>query len=110
MHLFGFVIRIYHDARLSEGHIPFCTIITAPKTVECAFRLTFPFFLKDLPLNTHNRSITTNIHVKRIEVLLKLVLHITGEFITHRPWSCSLRHRNQEWRFLRLKVHIIVRV
>jgi hypothetical protein len=77
--------------------------------VEFAFRLTFPFFRKKIHLNTHERSVITNIHVKILEVLLKLVLHITEDFITHRPWSCSLRHRSQERRFLRPKVHIIAR-
>jgi hypothetical protein len=43
---------------------PFWTLITVRKRVECAFRLTFPFFHKNLHLNTHHRSIVTNIHVK----------------------------------------------
>jgi len=44
-----------------------------------------------------------------MEVLLKRVLHIAEDFITHGPWSRSLRYRTQERRFLRPKLHIIAR-
>ena len=41
MHLFGFIIRIYHDARSAERHIIFRR--------ETVFGATFVYFYKELP-------------------------------------------------------------